>query len=182
MKELKIDSFPVLETSRLILRQVNQSDINEVFFLRSNPEVGKYIARDLQKSITETSKFIEKTKRNWILKKAIPWAITFKNNDKLIGTISLHSFSKRNSVVEVGYDLNPEFQKRGVMSEALKSVLSYGFKNLELSMVEAFTQKENESSKSLLVKNKFKLHPTRVDEGFPKNIIFELFRDDFLIN
>ena len=179
MRTLNITTFPVLETERLLLRQVNKTDANEVFFLRSSLEVGKYIARDPQKSIDETIAFIERTKRNLIDNKAIPWAITFKDNDALIGTLSLHNFSKDNSVAEIGYDLNPEFQKKGIMSEALKAVVSYGFKELGLFMIEAYTQIENESSKLLLVKNKFQLHPTRVDEGFPKNIIFELYRKDY---
>lgn len=180
MRELKITTFPVLETERLILRQVNKADANELFFLRSSLEVGKYIARDPQKSIDETIMFIEKTKRNMVDNKAIPWAVTFKNIDKLIGTLSLHNFSEDYSVAEVGYDLNPEFQKKGIMSEALKAVLFYGFYELQLLMIEAFTQIENENSKLLLVKNKFQLHPTRIDEGFPKNIIFELHRKDYL--
>jgi len=179
MRELKITTFPVLETERLILRQVNEADANELFFLRSSTEVGKYIARDPQKNIDETITFIEKTRRDMIDSKAIPWAITLKNNNKLIGTLSLHNFHEDNSVAEVGYDLNPEFQKKGIMSEALKTVISYGFQKLEFSRIEAFTQIENESSKLLLVKNKFQLHPTRIDEGFPKNIIFELYRKDF---
>lgn len=179
MKELNMITFPVLETERLVLRQVSKTDVNEVFFLRSSLEVGKYIARNPQKSIDESIAFIERTKSSMIANKAIPWAITFKNNDTLIGTLSLHNFSKDNSVAEVGYDLNPEFQKKGIMSEALKAVFSYGFKELELVMIEAFTQIENESSKLLLIKNKFQLHPTRIDEGFPKNIIFELHNKDF---
>jgi len=181
MKELNVTSFPVLETERLILRQVNEADVHEVFFLRSSTEVGKYIARNPQKNIEQTLEFIEKTKRNMIDNTAIPWAITFKDNDALIGTLSLHSFSEDNTVAEVGYDLNPEFQKKGIMSEALKAVLSYGFQDLGLLMIEAFTQIENESSKLLLIKNKFQLHPTRIDEGFPKNIIFELYGDDYLL-
>jgi len=179
MRKLNTTTFPVLETERLVLRQVNKDDVNEVFFLRSSTEVGKYIARDPQKNINETIAFIEKTKRNMNDNKAIPWAITFKNNDKLIGTLSLHSFSEENTVAEIGYDLSPEFQKKGIMSEALKAVISYGFQDLQLLMIEAFTQIENESSKLLLVKNKFQLHPTRVDEGFPKNIIYELHRENY---
>jgi len=110
------------------------------------------------------------------------WAITLKGKTRLIGTICLWNFTEENSVAEVGYDLNPEFQKKGIMSEALKAVVSYGFQKLEFSRIEAFTQIENESSKLLLIKNKFKLHPTRIDEGFPENIIFELYHDNYFSN
>ena len=65
------------------------------------------------------------------------------------------------------------------MSEAIKLVVSYGFINLELSKIEAFTQIGNISSKLLLQHNKFELHPTRTDLGFPKNVIFELFKENY---
>jgi len=182
MKKMNITSFSVLETERLILRQVNESDASEVFFLRSSPEVGKYIERDLQTDIGQSVKFIKDRNVDISQNKVRYWGITLKNNSKLIGTICLWNFTEGNTVAEVGYDLNPEFQKKGIMSEALKAVVSYGFKKLKFSRIEAFTHKENQSSRSLLMKNKFQLHPTRVDEGFPENIIFELYQDDYLSN
>ena len=182
MRELHITSFPVLETERLVLRQLKSSDAEDQFILRSSAEVGKYIARDLQTDVGQSEKFIEDRNEDIAHNKIMYWAITLKDQSRLIGTICLWNFTEDNSVAEVGYDLNPKFQKKGIMSEALKEVISYGFKKLEFSRIEAFTQKENESSKSLLIKNKFQLHPTRIDEGFPMNIIFELYRDDYLLN
>jgi len=176
---MNITSFSVLETERLILRQVNESDASEVFFLRSSPEVGKYIARDFQTEISQSIKFIKDRNVDISQNKIGYWGITLKNNSKLIGTICLWNFTEDNTVAEVGYDLMPEFQKKGIMSEALKAVVTYGFQELEFSRIEAFTHKENQSSRSLLVKNKIQLHPTRVDEGFPENIIFELYSENF---
>lgn len=65
------------------------------------------------------------------------------------------NFSKDNKKAEVGYDLNPLFQRKGIMSEALKSILGFGFNNLNLDKIDAFTHKKNESSKKLLEKNGF---------------------------
>lgn len=63
------------------------------------------------------------------------------------------NFSKNNKTSEVGYDLNPIFQRKGIMNEALKSVVDFGFSKLNLNKIEEFTHKENESS----LKAKFKL-------------------------
>lgn len=62
------------------------------------------------------------------------------------------NFSKNNKTSEVGYDLNPIFQGKGIMNEALKSVVDFGFSKLNLNKIEEFTHKENESSKRLLKK------------------------------
>ena len=182
MKTLNLTPFTELQTERLVLRQLKSSDAEDQFVLRSSSEVGKYIARDLQTDVSQSEKFIKDRNEDIAQNKIMYWAITLKNHKKLIGTICLWNFTEDNSVAEIGYDLNPEFQKKGIMSEALKAVVSYGFQKLEFSRIEAFTQIENESSKMLLMKNQFQLHPTRIDEGFPMNIIFELHKDDYLSN
>ncbi|NQY29822.1 MAG: GNAT family N-acetyltransferase [Flavobacteriaceae bacterium] len=179
MKTINLTPFTELETERLVLRQLNATDAEDQFILRSSAEVGKYIARDLQTDVSQSEKFIKDRNEDIAQNKIMYWPITIKGQTKLIGTICLWNFTEGNSVAEVGYDLNPEFQKIGIMSEALKTVVSYGFKKLKFSRIEAFTQIENEGSKLLLVKNKFQLHPTRIDEGFPKNIIFELYNKDY---
>jgi len=182
MRVLNLMPFTELKTERLVLRQLKISDAEDQFMLRSSSEVGKYIARDLQTDVSQSEKFINDRNKDIAQNKIMYWAITLKEQTRLIGTICLWNFTEDNSVAEVGYDLNPEFQKKGIMSEALKAVLSYGFQKLAFSRIEAFTQIENESSKQLLIKNKFQLHQTRIDEGFPKNIIFELYHNDYLSN
>ena len=182
MNVLNLIPFTELKTERLVLRQLKSSDAEDQFMLRSNAEVGKYIARDLQTDVSQSEKFIVDRNEDIAQNKIMYWAITLKDETRLIGTICLWNFNEGNSVAEVGYDLKPEFQKKGIMSEALNAVIAYGFQKLKFSRIEAFTQKGNESSKSLLINNQFQLHPTRVDEGFPENIIFEVYRENFKEN
>ena len=179
MNVLNTDTSPIIETSRLSLRPVNIEDEEQIFFLRSDREVGKYIARNLQNTSDEAKEFILKRLDDISLHKISFWAITFKGERPLVGTICLWNFTENNTVAEVGYDLMPMYQKQGIMSEALNAVLNFGFHQLKFQRIEAFTQRKNESSKALLLKNKFVLHPTRTDEGFPENIIFELHHQDF---
>ena len=60
-----------------------------------------------------------------------------------------------NKIAEVGYDLNPIFQRKGIMSEALNKVINFGFNELGLDNIEAYTHIQNENSKKLLEKNGF---------------------------
>ena len=47
MLTINFNPFPNLETERLLLRRVDENDVNEIFALRSNPETMKYIPRPL---------------------------------------------------------------------------------------------------------------------------------------
>ena len=69
----------------------------------------------------------------------------------MIGTISLWKFSEDKKTAEVGYDLNPVFHNKGIMTEALNCVLKYGFTQLQLDKIEAYTHKENQASRKLLL-------------------------------
>lgn len=175
-----IDTSPVLETERLRLRRVTLADAKAIFFLRSDKDVGKYIARNPQISVKEAEVFILDRQKDIESHKISYWAITLKGNDTLIGSICLWNFTNNQTVAELGYDLHPDFQKKGIMNEALRLVLNFGFNTLKFHQIEAFTQKQNQSSIALLNKNKFKQHPTRIDEGFPENIIFELQYSEYV--
>lgn len=62
------------------------------------------------------------------------------------------------------------------MDEALKAVLSFGFNNLKLDTIEAFTHKDNQRSKSLLLKSNFSVNSNRKDDNNPHNLIYECKR------
>lgn len=170
--------FPTLKTERLELRKITASDCDDVFFLRSDKTVTKYIERskDSQtKNKDDALKFIQEIiTEGFKNNKSITWKITLKNNPKMIGSICLWNFSENYKTAEVGYDLNPIFQNKGIMSEALQYVIDYGFKKLNLDTIEAFTHMKNENSKKLLEKNYFKLVDNRKDDDHIYNIIYEI--------
>lgn len=170
--------FQTLKTERLELRKITVSDCDEVFFLRSNKTVTKYIERSENsqtKNKADALKFIQEIitggfKNN----KSITWKITLKTNPKMIGSICLWNFSENYKIAEVGYDLNPIFQNKGIMTEALQCIIDYGFKKLKLDKIEAFTHIKNENSRKLLERNCFKLVDSRKDDNNISNIIYEI--------
>lgn len=174
---MKFIPFPEIKTERLFLRKIEQSDCDVILFLRSDATVTKFIERPENrktKNIADAIKFIKQLNEYLETNKSITWGITLKNNSKITGTICLWNFSKNNKTAEVGYDLDPKFQGKGIMNEALKMVVDFGFNELRLHKIEAFTYNENENSKKLLKKNGFQFIENRKDEGNKSNIIFEL--------
>ena len=63
-----------------------------------------------------------------------------------------------------------------MMSEAVNFVLKFGFKDLNLGRIEAFTNRNNFDSIKLLQSLKFIFDKDRRDEMFPENLIFKLNR------
>ena len=174
MKKLYFTPFPILKTERLIFRQLEEADNNEIFFLRSDDEVNKYIDRPKQKGIYEANDFISKINNGIIKDEWVYWAITLKDNPKLMGTICLWNISTDKKYAELGYELHPKFHGQGFMSEALVHILDYGFRIMKLEKIEAFTHKSNLKSTALLLKNNFKRDVGRKDEGNKNNIIFTI--------
>jgi len=166
--------FPKLTTDRLILRKATKADGNEILFLRSDQSVNKYINRPPTKNLKEAEDFMEKIEHGIQKGQNINWNITLKNDPKMIGTICLWNFSEDQKIGEVGYDLHPHFHGKGIMSEALKCVVNFGFQKLNLEKIEAYTHRENESSKRLLENNNFTLVSEKNDNNNEFNIVFEI--------
>ncbi len=156
MGDRNFKPFPVLKTERLTLRQLVSSDTNEIFALRSNGNVNKYLDRKRSKSIDDAKTFIQTINENIQRNNSIYWAITLSNTDKLIGTICLFDFSHDNSKAEIGYELLPDFQRKGIMREATSKVIDFGIQHIGLNSIEAYTHSENQSSTRLLEKSNFK--------------------------
>ena len=161
-------------TERLILRTVTEYDANGILGIRSNAEINQFLHRNAPKNSFEALEFILNIKRKSANNEIVFLGITFPDNPKLLGTICLWNFSEDRTVAELGYELLPDYHGKGIMSEAVIGILNYGFKELNLKKIEAFTNKNNFNSIKLLQKSKFVLNEKRQDEKFPENIIFEL--------
>lgn len=163
-----------LETERLLLRDINESHVEDILRIRSNEIINQFVIRNSPKNNYDALQFIltikERTKNN----QTIYLGISLKEQPKIIGTICLWNFSEDRKIAEVGYELLPEYHRQGIMSEALKAVLDVGFNELNLEEILAITNKFNENSKGILLKHNFVLLEEEKDEGFPDNIIFSL--------
>ncbi|MBL4746146.1 MAG: GNAT family N-acetyltransferase [Flavobacteriaceae bacterium] len=155
---MNLKYFPKITTERLILRKIEETDAARILFLRSDITINKFIDRPEStktKNVSDALKVIKKITEAMADNTSVSWGITLKNKPEIIGSICLWNFSEDSKTAEVGYDLNPIFQRKGIMSEALKSVVHFGFRELQLERIEAITHLQNENSKMLLIKNGF---------------------------
>jgi ribosomal-protein-alanine N-acetyltransferase len=156
MLNMTFTSFPVLTTERLTLRQLSESDKQDIFALRSDIHINKYLDRQPSKSLEDATNFINKVNDNIKNRTSLYWAITITGNKNIVGTICLFDFSAEDDKCEIGYELLTNYQGRGIMKEAAEKIIGYAVKTIGLKIFEAFTHKDNQSSTRLLNKLGFK--------------------------
>lgn len=152
MLEFNFHPFPEIETERLFLRRITNDDVNEVFELRSNPETMKYIPRPLVKNNEDALAHIATIEERIQTNLAINWAITLKGSPKLLGIIGFYRLQPENYRAEIGYMILPEFHGKGIVPEAVKKLIAYGFEDLKLHSIEAVIDPENYASEKVLQK------------------------------
>ena len=164
--ELKFASrFPILKSERITLREVKKADAEFIHFMRSDPRVNEFVDRPGTENIKDAEFFIEQRYQAFFHKEAIYWGIELNTNGFMIGSVTLWHLDLEEGQGELGYDLHPSFQHRGLMSEAIKEVLNYGFNMLQLKKIVAFTSAENKPSQKILEKFEFTRLP---DEEMPE--------------
>ena len=85
----------------------------------------------------------------------IGWAICFKTDNKMIGSVSFHRIDKEHYRAEIGYMLLPKYWKQGIVSEAVEAIINYGFDTLQFHSIEAHIDPTNIGSEKVLQKFNF---------------------------
>ncbi|MBB1139088.1 GNAT family N-acetyltransferase [Myroides sp. WP-1] len=145
--------FPTLQTDRLLLRALHFTDAPALFDYFSKDEVTAFYDLPTFQSIQEAHELLLAWQERYFNEDAIRWAITLQERpDHLIGTCGFHNFSIENSRAEIGYELHPDFWQTGIMTEAVRAIIPFGFQSFNLHRIEAFIDPINISSRKLLEK------------------------------
>jgi len=145
-----LNPFPIIETDRLILREVKLSDAPAMHFMRSDPAILDFMDRDPDANLEVTEKFIEKSTEDRLANNGINWGISLKTDATLIGDVGIWRLDKAHHRGEIGYRLHTAHQGKGIMTEALSAVLDFGFQQIGLHSIEANVNPKNEKSSKLL--------------------------------
>src|SRR5688572_16235970 len=132
MLNLNFSPFPRLTTERLQLRELCKKDGHDIMVLRSDDRVNEYINRPKSIAIDDAVAFIDKIENSIKNNESVYWAVTQKTSDTLIGTICLWNISLERDMGEIGYELSPRFQGKGMMQEAVAAVIKFGFEQMGL--------------------------------------------------
>jgi len=145
----------LLESSRLILRPWKISDLDDLHEFMSNEKVANLAGFSVRNSKEESLKIL----KQFIIDSSDSlWAVGLKNTNKVVGWIELHKYSEGIDInsKEIGCVLSQKYWGQGLMPEAFKQVLSYGFNEEELDSIVCSHFVNNNQSKRLIEKSGFK--------------------------
>ena len=145
-----------LETERLILRKLEETDAERMFLLDSNPEVMKYIGIPPLSDISESEKIIGMIQQQYLDNGVGRLAVTEKESGLLIGWSGLKLLTQETNgyqnVYELGYRFLPEFWGKGYAEESARASLDFGFTALNADPIYAYAHCENDASNHILRK------------------------------
>ncbi len=177
-------AFPVIETPRLILRQIQPEDAEALFATFSDEDVMEFYGDLPHKSVEDSRELIRMQHEWYARRQGIRWGITRRGDDTVIGSCGFFHFDEGFLRAEAGYELNKAHWRQGIMTEAFSAILTYGFNEAGLRRVEAMVDGENERSKNFLLSLGFTHEGTLRQRFFFKgrfhdDLYFGLLRDEW---
>ena len=147
-----LKDLPTLETERLILRKMVLNDAEAVFAYASNSEVSRYTLWETHRSIEDSRAFLEFATQKYENGGEPDWDIVYRGNGCLVGACGLVNWEAEHARAEVGFVLSREYWGRGLMSEAVRAILRFGFERMNLNRIEARCIAENAASARVMEK------------------------------
>lgn len=145
-------SLPTLHTPRLTLRPVRMSDAGDLYEYSSDPQVAQHVLWDAHTSIHQTRGYIRYLLRQYRSAAPSTFVIALRSTGKVVGTIGFMWLQTENRSAEVGYSLSRAYWNQGLMTEALREVLRFGFDKLNLNRIEAQHESDNPASGRVMLK------------------------------
>lgn len=145
------NSLPMLETNRLTLRQIGESDAKGLHAAYGDPEAMRFWDFPASRDLAQTAARIDQAIRGdsrW----HGAWAIVPHGASRCVGMICYHHREPWNRRLELGWILAPAYWRRQFMTEAARAVLQHCFTTMETHRIEAMIEPDNSASRRLAAK------------------------------
>ena len=171
MKYVELEN---LETERLVLRKLSMDDLYDYYErIGSDGEVSKFMLWEPHQDIGETLETFEKTLTRYEEGRYYRWVAALKEDDRVIGTMSLLRFDEEESSCSFAYMFAKDWWGQGYATEAMKAVFSFAIEKMEIVKITADHLVGNEASGAVMrklgmvhtgtVKEKYEKHGHKVD-------------------
>lgn len=150
-----MNAFPILYTERLNLIEIKPAHLTDLYLLYGSRKNANYHNLFVIKNTQEAQLLVDFLQKRFEEKAGIRWGITLKSNQHVIGTVGFNSFAKKHRA-NISYNIHPNYRNCGYMSEALRTVIRFGFEHLEINRIEAEIIKQYSESGRILEKFNFK--------------------------
>ena len=159
----------VLETDRLLLREMKMSDAEKLYEMDCNPNIHKYLWNKPITSIEEVYKYIEMVRDQYVKNEIGRFVVIEKESNELMGWAGLkyntEMVNNKVNFYDIGYRLNEKFWGKGYASEASFAWLDYGFNVLKINVMQAAAHADNIGSNKILEKIGLKMTENYLEDG-----------------
>ncbi len=147
----------ILETEHLILREMQDHDLDHMFELDSDPQVHRFLGQKPIQTKDKAQAHIDSLKHQYNKFGFGRWAAIEKATGEFIGWSGLkvnegHIFNGHENLIDVGYRLIPRYWGKGYATESGKAAVDYGFEQLGLETIYGLTELDHFASRRVLEK------------------------------
>jgi len=160
-----------LQTNRLILDTRTREDLLKLLACNAEIQMEMLGISNLDRlsiELERINRLVKVDEKEWVL-----WDISLKNNSEIIGSCGFHNINEKHKRAELGYWLNEKSRNQGLMSEAIKAIVFYGFNSLVFNRIEAYIEPLNEASKRLVMNLDFQLEGILRKHHFHNGVFYD---------
>lgn len=169
----------MLETDRLILRPMNENDIDPVYEMRRDRDIMRFI-REPVTNRAEAENWVNLISSRWAVERIGFCSLIEKQTGKFAGWCGLWQL-KETDEIEVGYAIAKEFWGKGYASESAEAFLEYGFKELNLEKIVAVARSENTASRRVM--EKLGMEFDYIGEFYGRDLVhYSITKNDYFRN
>ncbi len=168
----------MIETERLILRELREEDFEALFSVLADSDIMRHYPYT----------FDEKRVRNWIAKNRARygvwgfglWVVVWRETGEMIGDCGLTVQEIDGAFCpEIGYHIAARFRRRGIASEAARAVRDWTFERTPFRELFSYMKADNLPSRTVARKNGMRLVREFTDAEGEKTGVFSIRREDW---
>ena len=176
-----------IDTERLRLRLVRESDIEDLLDINGNKEVTRFLPYDNWRSLADGLTWYERACSITATGEALQFVIVESTSDRVVGSCLLFRYDGKSASAELGYVMGQEYWNKGYTHEALSGLLSYVFRKYKLRSIKAVVDSDNIASSNLLLKLGFTHEGRSRQTGLTLDSNYDtsnygLLREEWMVN
>ncbi len=177
--------FPRIETDRLVMRRMTLNDVGFYFRHFNNKKIVEGCCFPGPDSLEAAKEELERyCIKPFTDNRGIRWGLIRRGSQELIGTCGIYDWNQTARRAEIGYDLDPVYWGQGLMAEALRATLKYGFEEMELNRIQAIIDSKNIRSITLVqrlgfIKEGILRQNSHFNGQFRDDVVFSLLKKEW---
>lgn len=174
-----------IESGRLLLRRFQLQDAASMFKnWASDKQVTRFLRWSAHSSIEETKDILTSWIQNYEQDNVYQWGIVLKDGNVLIGTIGVVEVHEDIKMAHIGYCIGQNWWNQGIMSEALRTVITYLFEEVGFNRIESQHDPENTHSGMVMRRCGMVYEGTRCQadhnqRGIVDAVMYRLLADEY---